>query len=74
MDSTIQSINDLKLRDSNREDALKVDGQTKIGDLPIEILYRILEDFDMPTLLTCRLVSLILKSKISHFVDIKFLN
>ena len=63
MDSTIQSINDLKLRDSNREDALKVDEQTEIGDLPIEMLYKILELFEVNTLLTCRLVSLILKSK-----------
>ena len=57
MDSTIQSINDLKLFDSNREDELKVDGQSEIGDLPIEILYKILEYFEVPTLLICRLVS-----------------
>ena len=41
--TTIRSINDLKIDDADQEDESKVDQQTEIGDLPIEMLYKILE-------------------------------
>lgn len=62
--TTIRSINDLKIDDADQEDESKVDQQTEIGDLPIEMLYKILEHCEVPTLLTCSMVSLILKVKI----------
>ena len=54
MDSTIKSSDDLK----------QPDQQTGLCDLPIEMLYKILGDCDVTTLLDCRLVSFILKFKI----------